>query len=314
MNFLADEGVDKQIVVRLREEGYSVSYVPEMAPGISDDIVLELANKEGSILWNKENIRTYIDYERYDFEKQVDLSQLGGIKFYNLIDNQKGLKDYFMTTANVFPDKTNMFILNQEISQYLYKNPKIGHSNDFKHDILQSYQELFIDILKPTYIVLNKVEELIKNHRNIIGIQIRAGDVYMNVGPYQPIKDLNQIKSYLLNIKCYIEQEICNNSYSIYITSDLNNILDYARPVFKNIIYNNDPVQHIDRNSVNGTDFSKIFVDLYILSQKTTNMFISDYSNLGRIAALTSTHNEIYDLKCNKLKKIKLVSKSELLI
>ena len=50
MNLLADEGVDKQIVVRLREEGYSVSYVAEMAPGISDDIVLELANKEGSIL------------------------------------------------------------------------------------------------------------------------------------------------------------------------------------------------------------------------------------------------------------------------
>ena len=43
MNLLADEGVDKQIVVRLREEGYSVSYVAEMAPGISDDIVLELA-------------------------------------------------------------------------------------------------------------------------------------------------------------------------------------------------------------------------------------------------------------------------------
>ncbi len=41
MNLLADEGVDKQIVVRLREEGYSVSYVAEMAPGISDDIVLE---------------------------------------------------------------------------------------------------------------------------------------------------------------------------------------------------------------------------------------------------------------------------------
>ena len=50
MNLLADEGVDKQIVVRLREEGYAVSYVAEMAPGISDDIVLELANKEGSLL------------------------------------------------------------------------------------------------------------------------------------------------------------------------------------------------------------------------------------------------------------------------
>ena len=52
MNLLADEGVDKQIVVRLREEGYSVRYIAEMAPGISDDIVLELANKEGSLFSN----------------------------------------------------------------------------------------------------------------------------------------------------------------------------------------------------------------------------------------------------------------------
>ncbi len=50
MNFLADEGIDKQIVVRLREEGYHVSYVAEMELGISDDIVLELANKEGALL------------------------------------------------------------------------------------------------------------------------------------------------------------------------------------------------------------------------------------------------------------------------
>jgi hypothetical protein len=50
MNLLVDEGVDKQIVDRLREEGYSVIYIAEMAPGISDDIVLEMANKEGSLL------------------------------------------------------------------------------------------------------------------------------------------------------------------------------------------------------------------------------------------------------------------------
>jgi len=50
MNFLADEGIDKQIVVRLRQEGYSVSYVAEMEPGISDDVILDLANKEGSLL------------------------------------------------------------------------------------------------------------------------------------------------------------------------------------------------------------------------------------------------------------------------
>ena len=50
MKFLADEGVDKQIVDRLRQDGHSVWYVAEMEPGISDDEVLNLANRENAIL------------------------------------------------------------------------------------------------------------------------------------------------------------------------------------------------------------------------------------------------------------------------
>lgn len=50
MNFLADEGVDRQIVERLRIEGYSVLYVAEMQPGISDDVVLDIANQHSALL------------------------------------------------------------------------------------------------------------------------------------------------------------------------------------------------------------------------------------------------------------------------
>lgn len=50
MNFLADERVDKQIVERLQIEGCSVLYVAEMQPGISDDVVLDLANQHSALL------------------------------------------------------------------------------------------------------------------------------------------------------------------------------------------------------------------------------------------------------------------------
>ena len=50
MNFLADENIDKQIVERLRQAGYQVWYVTEIFPSISDDIVLQLANKEQALL------------------------------------------------------------------------------------------------------------------------------------------------------------------------------------------------------------------------------------------------------------------------
>jgi predicted nuclease of predicted toxin-antitoxin system len=50
MKFLSDESVDRQIVDRLRQDGHFVSYVIEMEPAISDDTVLNLANKEAALL------------------------------------------------------------------------------------------------------------------------------------------------------------------------------------------------------------------------------------------------------------------------
>jgi predicted nuclease of predicted toxin-antitoxin system len=45
-----DEGVDRQVVGRLREDGHEVTYVAELAPGISDQEVLEQANALGALL------------------------------------------------------------------------------------------------------------------------------------------------------------------------------------------------------------------------------------------------------------------------
>jgi predicted nuclease of predicted toxin-antitoxin system len=50
MNFWADANLPFAIVERLRQEGYLVRYVAEMEPGIPDDIILNLANQEESIL------------------------------------------------------------------------------------------------------------------------------------------------------------------------------------------------------------------------------------------------------------------------
>lgn len=50
MNFLADESVDRQIVDRLRRDGHAVRYATEMEQGISDDVVLALANEQADVL------------------------------------------------------------------------------------------------------------------------------------------------------------------------------------------------------------------------------------------------------------------------
>lgn len=50
MNLLADEGVERQIVERLRADGHSVAYIAEMSPGISDETILAQANADRSLL------------------------------------------------------------------------------------------------------------------------------------------------------------------------------------------------------------------------------------------------------------------------
>jgi predicted nuclease of predicted toxin-antitoxin system len=49
VTFLADEGVDRQIVERLRLDGHVVSSVAEMSPGIMDEVVLMESRVSGSV-------------------------------------------------------------------------------------------------------------------------------------------------------------------------------------------------------------------------------------------------------------------------
>ncbi len=50
MKFIADEGVDRQIVDRLRKDGYDITYIAEFDVGAVDPAILELANNEKRIL------------------------------------------------------------------------------------------------------------------------------------------------------------------------------------------------------------------------------------------------------------------------
>jgi predicted nuclease of predicted toxin-antitoxin system len=50
MNLLADEGVERQVVERLRADGHTVLYIAEMEPSIPDDVVLGRANQMTALL------------------------------------------------------------------------------------------------------------------------------------------------------------------------------------------------------------------------------------------------------------------------
>tara|TARA_B100000575_G_C23134908_1_gene659071 strand:- start:1345 stop:2277 length:933 start_codon:yes stop_codon:yes gene_type:complete len=286
---------------------------------ISVKLMSKLLDKQFYILWNKEDIKPYINYEKYDYEL-LNINKTD-IKEYNYIDNQTGLKHYLMNQTCLFQNRINMFRLNQEIAQYLYKN-KLFEKENYFNDIISEYQQLYTNILVPTSYVKDKIDQLINNKNNIVGIQIRCGDYFIsnNVGhsgttkPYQDSKKYREnMDSYLLNIKKNCDQTYKDN-YNIFFTTDNVKLLDNIIKIFNKskVIYEDSLIQHLDRNFIN-SDISKIFIDSYILSQKTKSMFISSYSNFGRQAALSSTHNNIYDLDCNLLDKKNLLSKHEII-
>jgi predicted nuclease of predicted toxin-antitoxin system len=79
VKFLADEGVDRPIVERLRQSGHQVWYVAELEPGISDDVVLDLANREGAILLTSDRDFGELVFRQGRLTTGVVLIRLSGI-------------------------------------------------------------------------------------------------------------------------------------------------------------------------------------------------------------------------------------------
>jgi len=79
MNFLADESVDRQIVDALREDGHAVLYVTEMDPGISDNEVLDKAEKGSAILITADKDFGELVFRQHRITKGVILVRLAGL-------------------------------------------------------------------------------------------------------------------------------------------------------------------------------------------------------------------------------------------
>jgi hypothetical protein len=303
------------LVISIIEDGGVIGGYGDRIVGlISLKTIADCLGKEFKILWTKENVKEYFNYAKYDYEL-CDIPDEMKIHNIQSIDNQKLFKNMLITSENPFNDGIYKIKLNQEISQYLYKNPKYCNKNHLD-DVLNIYRSLYIDILLPTPFLLNQIDSVIQDKSNIIGIQIRAGDCYMKTNPNERHcviqNPQREIQCILTKIKNHIELDY--SSYSIFITSDYSDIYNISKLVFDecNIVWFKQEIQHMDRHPIG--DFSKVFIDNYILSQKTQQMYISDYSNYGRIAALSSNNEKVFNLKCELLNKKNLLSKHELIL
>ncbi len=277
---------------------------------ISISLISRLLNKEFFIDWKRETVKNIIEYN--DFEKSnINNDNFKVVKIMNANFSHPFIKKLKNENIKSLTDLNNIFFYcNLELSKFLFHNKFFSNLN-YYDEILKEYKLLYSDTIK----IKNKdyVTNLIGNKSNIIGIQIRAGrpdwkekgaDV-CNPNYFLTseiiIKNLNNIKNHI---------ELTYNIYYVFITSDFDNIYNISLDIFGDkLIYNNLEITHIDRNP-NLTTIDKVFIDSYILSQHTNRLYISSYSNYGRISALSSIHNEIYDSEnCKKLEPKNLLSK-----
>jgi predicted nuclease of predicted toxin-antitoxin system len=101
MTIVADESVDKQIVERLRQEGYEVLYIAEMEPSISDNTVLQRANEKNALLITSDK-----DFGELVFRQKLLSS--GGIVLLRLSGLSNQLKAE--TVVDAFAKHVNDFI------------------------------------------------------------------------------------------------------------------------------------------------------------------------------------------------------------
>lgn len=79
MNFVADEGVDRPIVVQLRRDGHHVESVAELEPGIPDTVVLERARQGGLLLLTSDKDFGELIFRQGSMSRGVVLLRLAGL-------------------------------------------------------------------------------------------------------------------------------------------------------------------------------------------------------------------------------------------
>lgn len=79
MKLIADENVDRAIVLQLRADGHDVSWISELSPNVSDEVVLEQAIHLGAILVTEDKDFGELVYRRKLAHLGVILLRLEGL-------------------------------------------------------------------------------------------------------------------------------------------------------------------------------------------------------------------------------------------
>ena len=310
------------LIICFDEKRYLGGYGDRIVGLIAVYLIAKVLRRPFKILWTKEPMKSFLSYTPFDYEEIPVESRVSAAftKTINALDAQGRHKHYMMTAPHVFPNTgypVTKFYCNQEIAQYIYKNPRYAGrpASSYLEDIYAAYKSLYTEILLPLPAVRDKIEAVLSTKKPVmIGVQVRAGDCYMDTTKTHrvlenPMEGMPLLFAY---IKGNADAAYGCDGYSVFVTSDYGGASAIAGSIWRPdaILSIPEAPQHLDEALVG--DFSKVYVDNYILSQKTDRLYISPRSNYGRVAALSAVHDLCFDLKGEVVPKKSLLSKGEL--
>jgi hypothetical protein len=254
--------------------------------GLCSAVMLaQCLNKQLLIKWDSPSIKDVFDLSVYDFYRINPSIADSNVIVLHTIDNRfKFEKQLSEQPIHVLWQKYNILLrCNQELAFFLYQNPHLVKGQNYINDMLNVYHSIFPRYLKPLKGNALSIEE------PYIGIQLRTGDVYMNVGTEQPIKDVNTA---VKNIANYVKTNLSMFT-TVYLTSDhpqAKQLFQNELPEFRIIDMPTSRV-HLERSNT-GVDQLKSLVSDVLTLSRANNLIISSYSNYGRMAALMATNTQ----------------------
>ena len=236
--------------------------------------------------WNDSKIEDFFYFKNYKDQKIEGKTAF----FWN--HSKHGMEKSMM-----LPECDNLFFnTNQSILSFIKEHENIEMYEKYSKEL---YQELFDKHLIPKEDLLKKVDSIIKE--DMIGIQLRTGDFFMNRENRQigkPCKwmpfgtDINILKNYLI---LFFQK---NSKRNIFITSDFNLKKIIKIEDFPNLIYYDKLPVHLER-SIDKSNIDKCYIDFLVLT-KCKELYITHDSNFGRCASLINKNHEVKGLKLDR--------------
>lgn len=260
---------------------------------VSGIILAKYLNKKFFIKWDFPNINPWFN---------IQTPWLGKLPPHIVIDTINNPFKYFhvlSNTKNIWQDENIILKCNQNLAEFIYLNPYYKTGN-YIREVKDCYRQVFTHYLIPKF----EIQSPKRIVQYDLGIQIRTGDLNMQVGRYKPLKSLIKL---LENIKEFFH--LYSSQYPlirVYICADyhiLELFREYISSEFPCIQFeqNLNSVYHFERSTYDPLKLEAFFQEFFTAIH-CSHLIISSYSSHGRLLYILNENNHHWSF--NTLGKI----------